>query len=73
MKSSGYGNYSNNWNSCGNGHVYYIDGCRALNFVSKNHNMKIRCGGPLQQRSFPEHGCDQMIGGTRERLNTTNR
>ena len=73
MKSSGYGNCSNNWSSCGNGHVYYVDRCRTLTSVSKNHKMKIRCGGPVEQRSCPVHGCDQMIGGTRERLNTTNR
>jgi len=54
MESSGYGN---NWNSCGNGHVYYID----------------RCGRPFEQRSCPEHGCDQMIGGAHMLLNTTNR
>ena len=71
MKSSGY--YSNNWRSCGNGHVYFVDRCRTRTFVSKNHKMKIRCGGPVEQRSCPAEGCDQMIGGTRERLNTTNR
>ena len=41
--------------------------------LSKNPKMKIRCGGPLQQRSCPEHGCDQMIGGAHMLLNTTNR
>ena len=38
MKSSGYSGYSNNWSSCGNGHVYYIDGCRALNFVKESQD-----------------------------------
>ena len=35
MESSGYGN---NWNSCGNGHVYYIDRCRTLNFVKESQD-----------------------------------
>ena len=62
----------NNWRSCGNGHLYIVG-----RFLSPNHldlpNLKIRCGGPLQERPCPVLDCDEMIGGADEILNDSNR
>jgi len=47
----------NNWRSCAGGHIYVVG----------------RCGGPLEERLCPAEGCHQMIGGTAELLNASNR
>ena len=32
-----------------------------------------RCGGPLEERPCPVEGCEETIGGAKEKLNASNR
>ena len=68
----------NNWRSCASGHVYLVG--RSFSSVIVKIKMEnclspaaSRCGGPLEERRCPVEGCNCMIGGNAERLNTSNR
>ena len=61
----------NNWRSCAGGHIYVVG--RSFPTTSCKWCLHIRCGGPLEERLCPAEGCQQMIGGTAELLNASNR
>ena len=68
----------NSWRSCASGHVYLV----GRSFSSLIVKIKMenclspsapRCGGPLEERPCPVEGCEETIGGAKEKLNASNR